>query len=120
VSEIVIEIQGLEVRGRHGALPVEKELGQPFLFDIQLVAHDAGVRTDQLADTVDYTAVAGRARAICEGHRFNLLEALAAAIADDLLEHFPASRVRVRVRKPEVKLDSPVDWTAATIERARR
>jgi hypothetical protein len=30
------------------------------------------------------------------------------------------SRVRVRVRKPEVKLDAPVEWTAATIERLRR
>jgi hypothetical protein len=25
----------------------------------------------------------------------------------------------VRVRKPEVQLDSPVEWTAATIERRR-
>jgi dihydroneopterin aldolase len=120
VSEVAIEIEGLQVRGFHGALPDEKERGQRFLFDVTLVAHDAGVRTDQLADTVDYTAVAARVREICESRRFNLIEALAAAVADDLLEHFPASRVRVRVRKPEVRLEAPVDWTAATIERLRR
>lgn len=120
MSEVIIDLHGLEVRGFHGALPEEKEQGQPFLFDVRLIAHDAGVRSDQLADTVDYTAVAARVREICEGHRFNLIEALAAAVADDLIEHFPVSRARVRVRKPEVRLDSPVEWTAATIERGRR
>ncbi len=120
MSEVVIEVEGLRLQGFHGALEEERERGQPFLFDVQLVAHDAGVRSDQLADTVDYTAVVARIRAICDGRRFNLIEALAAAIADDLLERFPASRVRVRVRKPDVKLSAPAEWTAATIERTRR
>jgi dihydroneopterin aldolase len=120
VSEVAIEVQGLELAGFHGALPEERERGQPFVFDIQLIAHDAGVRSDQLVDTVDYTRVVDRVKAISEGNRFNLIEALAAAVADDLLEHFPVSRVRVRVRKPEVLLEAPVEFTAATIERVRR
>ena len=77
------------------------------------------MRSDQLADTVDYTAVVARIRAISDGRRFNLIEALAATIADDLMERFPVSRVRVRVRKPEVKLDAPAEFTAATVERSR-
>ena len=118
--EVVIEIQGLEVPGFHGATKREKKEGQPFLFDVELVAHDAGVRSDQLADTVDYTQVVERVRDVCQGERFNLIEALAAAVVDDLMEHFPISRARVRVRKPRVQLDAPVDFTAATIERTRR
>ena len=120
MSEVVIDVEGLELTGFHGALPEEKETGQPFLFDVQLVAHDAGIRSDQLADTVDYTEVVARVRAVNERKRFNLIEALAAAIADDLLDRFPVSRVRVRVRKPDVKLDAPAEWTAATVERIRR
>jgi dihydroneopterin aldolase len=120
VSEVAIEVQGLEVRGFHGVLPEERESGQPFVFDLLLVAHDAGVRTDQLQDTVDYTAVVACVRKICEEKRFNLIEALAAVVADELLDHFPVSRVRVRVRKPEVQLGVPAEFTAATIERARR
>jgi dihydroneopterin aldolase len=120
VSEVVIEIQSLELTGFHGALEAEKTEGQPFVFDVMLVAHDAGVRSDELRDTVDYTAVAARVRAVNEARRFNLIEALAAAVADDLIERFPVSRVRVRVRKPHVRLDAPVEHTAATIERARR
>ena len=120
MSEVVIDVEGLELTGFHGALAEEKETGQRFLFDLQLVAHDAGIRSDQLADTVDYTQVVARVRELNERQRFNLIEALAAAIADDLLDHLPVSRVRVRVRKPEVKLGAPVAWTAATVERVRR
>ena len=119
MSEVAIEVRGLELRGFHGALEEEQREGQRFVFDVTLVAHDAGVRSDQLADTVDYTAVVARIREISEGRRFNLIEALAATIADDLLQRFPVSRVRVRVRKPEVKLDAPAEFTAATVERSR-
>jgi dihydroneopterin aldolase len=117
MSEVVIEVRGLELLGFHGALEVEQRAGQRFVFDVRLVAHDAGVRSDHLADTVDYTAVVARIREINTGHRFNLIEALAAAIADDLMERFPVSRVRVRVRKPQVQLGAAVEFTAATVDR---
>lgn len=120
MSEIVIEVRGLELLGYHGALEEEQRAGQRFLFDVRLVAHDAGVRSDLLADTVDYTAVVGRVREVNGSRRFNLIEALAAAIADDLMERFPVSRVRVRVRKPHVQLGSPVEYTAATVDRTSR
>ena len=120
MSDVQLEIHGLELTGFHGALAEEKETGQAFLFDVRLHAHDAGVRSDRLADTVDYTAVAACIREVSESRRFNLIEALAAAVADALLERFPVARVRVRVRKPEVQLDAGVDWTAATVERVRR
>jgi dihydroneopterin aldolase len=119
VSEVVIEVEGLELRGYHGALEAERTAGQRFIFDVRVVAHDAGIRSDQLVDTVDYTEVVARIRAINDGRRFHLIEALAAAVADDLLDNFPVSTVRVRVRKPEVQLDAPVDHTAATVERVR-
>lgn len=118
--EVVIEVYGLEIYGYHGVLPEERTEGQPFLFDLTLVAHDAGVRTDKLGDTVDYTEVVGRVRAVATERRFNLIEALAAAVADELLARFDVSRVRVRVRKPQVQLEAPVEFTAATVERTRR
>jgi dihydroneopterin aldolase len=120
VSEVFIEVQGLELTGFHGATLEERKTGQRFLFDVWLVAHDAGIRTDQLADTIDYTQVVTCVREISDGHRFNLIEALAAAVADAIVERFDVSRVRVRVRKPEVVLDAPAEHTAATVERVRR
>jgi dihydroneopterin aldolase len=120
VSEVLIEIEGLELQGFHGATAEEKKKGQRFLFDVLLVAHDAGIRTDQLADTIDYTSVVACIKDVSEGRRFNLIEALAAAVADEILERFDVSRVRVRVRKPEVVLEAPAEHTAATVERTRR
>lgn len=120
MSEVVIEIEGLELQGFHGATREERDKGQRFVFDVVLVAHDAGVRTDQLRDTVDYTNVVSCIREISDSRRFNLIEALAAAIADEIIDRFDVSQVRVRVRKPEVLLEAPVAHTAATIERTRR
>ena len=56
----------------------------------------------------------------CLPDETNLIEALAATIADELIARFDASRVRVRVRKPEVELGVPVEFTAATVDRSRR
>jgi dihydroneopterin aldolase len=118
--DVTIEVRGLEVFGYHGVLPEERESGQLFLYDVTLVAHDAGVRSDKLGDTIDYTEVAACVREISEGRRFNLIEALAGAIADALVSRFDVSRARVCVRKPDVQLGGPVEFTAATVERARR
>lgn len=118
--EVGIEIYGLELHGFHGVLPEERENGQRFLFDVALVAHDAGVRSDKLSDTIDYTEVVACITQVSTGRRYNLIEALAASVADALLSRFDVSRVRVRVRKPEVKLELPVEFTAATVERSRR
>jgi len=120
VSLATIELHGLELRARHGVLPEEARAGQRFLFDVELdVPADPAATTDRIDDAVDYRAVAGAVRDVSERRRFELLEALASAVADELLRRFPAERVRVRVRKPEVALDPPAAWSAVTVERVR-
>ena len=114
---ILVELHGLELFGRHGVTTEERERGQTFLFDIQLELSDAAL-SDRLEDTVDYDEVAARVREVSDGRQFALLEALAAAVADDIVARFAVTRVCVRVRKPDVRpggLD--VEWTAATVER---
>lgn len=114
---ILVELHGLEVFGRHGVTEEERERGQTFLFDVQLEVSDAAV-SDRLEDAVDYNDVAACAREVSDGKQFALLETLAAAVADEIVARFPVARVRVRVRKPEVRpAGLAVDWTAATVER---
>ena len=115
---IELELHGLDVQGFHGALPEERERGQRFLFDVWLAVPDA-VLSDRLEDVVDYREVALAVREVSDGRAYHLLEALAAGVADELLSRFPVERVRVRVRKPDVELDPPVEYTAATAERSR-
>jgi len=116
---VTIELAGLEVRGRHGQEAWERETEQRFLFDLWLDAADDGAETDRLEDTVDYRAVVAVVREISEGRSFHLLEALGAAVADELLERFPLTTVHLRVRKPDVHLGVPVEHAAVTVTRQR-
>ena len=109
-----IELQGLELHGHHGVLEQEREQGQRFLFDVELDV--ARPREDAIDSAVDYREVAATVREVSDGRAFTLLETLAASVADALLARFPASRVRVRVRKPDVELDPPVEYSAVSVE----
>jgi 7,8-dihydroneopterin aldolase/epimerase/oxygenase len=111
---VILELQGLEVFGRHGVLANEQREGQTFLFDLELeIAEPAA---DRVEETVDYREVAASVRSVSDRTRFELLEALAAAVADELLASFPVSRVRVRARKPH-PWGVAAAWSAATVER---
>jgi dihydroneopterin aldolase len=111
---LVVELAALEVFGRHGVLDEERERGQRFLYDIRLEVSDAAL-SDRIDDAVDYVEVADCVRDVSDGRTYGLIEALAAAVADTIVERFPVERVRVRVRKPDV--DLPVEYAAATVER---
>jgi dihydroneopterin aldolase len=111
-----IELHGIELHGRHGALDWEREQGQRFLFDVELDVGDAG-SSDRLEDAVDYRDVTACVREVSDGRAYHLLEALASALADELLARFPIESVSVRVRKPDVVLDPPVEYAAVTATR---
>ena len=97
-----IELEGLEVFGRHGVLPEEREHGQTFLVDVTLDVAGAGL-SDRIDDAVDYRAVAAAVQEVSDEEAFNLLEAFADAIAARLHDRFSVGAVRVRVRKPGVR-----------------
>lgn len=116
---IVLELHGLELHGRHGAEAREREQGQRFLFDVWIDAPESSL-SDRLEKTVDYREVASTVRDVSDARAYVLLEALAAAVARELLVRFPVLNwARVRVRKPEVELDPPVEFTAAEFEAFR-
>jgi len=117
VSEALVEIRGLELHGFHGATEREEREGQRFVFDLELTLETTAVASDDLAETVDYREVVACVSAVADGRRFGLLEALAGAVADELASRFPLRRVSVRVRKPDVRLAAPVEYTAATVVR---
>ncbi len=111
-----IELAGIELHGYHGALDWERERGQRFLVDVELDVGERG-SSDELADAVDYREVVACVREVSDGHAYTLLEGLATALADALQSRFGVAGVRVRVRKPEVVLDPPVEFAAVVAER---
>jgi dihydroneopterin aldolase len=98
---ITVELRGLRVFGHHGVRDHEKHDGQDFLFDVDLDVGERGM-SDRLEDAVDYSAVARVVKELSDARSYDLLEALATAIADELLRRFSAERVFVRVAKPDV------------------
>lgn len=101
---IAVEVTGLRLFGRHGVHPEERERGQEFVFDVELAVGERGA-SDRLEEAVDYVAVARAVREVSDARAYDLLEALASAVADELERRFGPERVRVRVTKPEIRPD---------------
>ena len=117
---MTIELVGLELFGYHGVLSEERERGQRFLVDVWLDLADTTTgRSDLIEDAVDYRRVVAVVREISDGRAYHLLEAFATALVEALLERFPLEKARVRVRKPDVRLELPVDHAAVDVERSR-
>lgn len=115
-----IELDGIELHGRHGVLDHERRDGQRFLVDVELdLADERPAATDAIEDAVDYRAVVALVREISDARAYHLLEAFSMALADALLAAFPVTRARVGVRKPDVVLDPPVAAAAVVAERRR-
>jgi dihydroneopterin aldolase len=115
---VLVELHGLEIPGRHGVLDWERETAQPFVYDVELELPEPAA--DELDETVDYREVVALVRDVTDKRQYQLLESIAAAVADTLLARFPAVSVRVRVRKPEVQPGAPVEFAAASVRRERR
>ena len=114
---MTIELHGIALHAFHGVLEAERREGQRFLVDVELdLASEEAALTDSIADAVDYREVVARVREISDAHAYHLLEAFVAALAEALLQAFPVAAVRVRVRKPDVVLDPPVEFVAVSLE----
>src|SRR5690625_2281998 len=102
-----IRLIGIGGYGYHGVLANEREEGQPFHADLVLHLDTAqAASTDELGHTADYSAVARAVVEVIEGEPVNLIETLAARIADVALS-FGAAKVEVTVHKPQAPLGVP-------------
>ena len=115
-----IALRGLRANGRHGVLPAERMAAQPFVLDAVL-SLDTGpaAASDNVADTVDYGVLARQLVAIVEGEAVNLIETLAARLAEVCLADPRVERVELTVHKPAAPIPLPFDDVAVTVIRER-
>lgn len=93
-------MKGIEFEASHGYTAAERKATRRFRCDIELsFDFGASVRTDRIADTVDYRVVCGIAVQIGTTRTFKLLEALAGAIADAVQERYPEAGLIIVVEK---------------------
>jgi dihydroneopterin aldolase len=99
----------------------DNELHEPQTLAIDLVVGRARLqacRSDDIADTVDYSALRKWLLGYLQDHGQRLLEAFAARLADLVLEEFRADWVQVSVAKPRRYPD--VEEVGVRIERRRQ
>ncbi len=100
-----IELRGLRVRGHHGVFDHERRDGQDFVVDVTVWMDLApAAASDDLADTLDYGALAQRVAGIVGGEPCDLIEAVAGRVADDVMGDARVQAVEVVLHKPQAPI----------------
>ncbi|MGH3719041.1 MAG: dihydroneopterin aldolase [Pseudonocardiaceae bacterium] len=115
-----ITLTGLRVHGRHGVYEHERAHGQEFVVDAT-VWLDLGpaAATDQLSATLDYDAMGRRIAQFVGGQPCNLIETVAARIADDVLADQRVQAVEITVHKPTAPMSLSFTDVSVTFRRSR-
>lgn len=115
-----IIIKDFEVLACHGVNPEEKINEQRFVFCVELdIDIDAAAEKDDIDETVSYAAVKKRIQSFCEGNCFDLIETLAARLAERILKEFPLARaIELTVKKPDAPMSGKFDYVGVRVKRA--
>ncbi|MBR4904308.1 MAG: dihydroneopterin aldolase [Selenomonadaceae bacterium] len=97
-----IILKGIEVKGRHGCSAEERSQLQRFIVDVELhLRLRQASKSDDLGDTIDYSAVLSDVKKIVGGTSRNLIETVAQEIADFLLRRYMLLEgVKIAIHKP--------------------
>jgi dihydroneopterin aldolase len=110
-----ISIQGLSVPAVIGVHDWEREITQTLVVTVEMAADvRSAAQHDDLADALDYSAVARTIASVIRDGRFRLIETAAERVAERLLADHPVAWLRLEVRKP---IASGGYTAAVTIER---
>lgn len=114
-----IEIRGLEVFARHGALKEEQVLGQKFILSASMYLSVANAGwTDDLAKTVNYAQVAQFMTSYMQEHTFSLIETVAEHLSREVLKQFPLIRsMELTIEKPWAPVGLPLKTVSLTVKR---
>ena len=113
-----IRIIGLKFSAKHGVLPEEKKLPQPFEVDVEIKLDlSVPAQSDRLEDTVNYSHVVSMVKEVMNGEQCNLIERLAGRIVDKVCTIIDEGEVIVRVRKPHAPIDMQFDTIEVELQR---
>jgi dihydroneopterin aldolase len=114
-------ITGIELEGRHGVYPEERERGNRFSVDVEMSGDfAAAIERDDVSDTVDYDAIVQHVRDVNRRLTFHLIESFAGTVADELLNRFARiAEIRVRVRKLSLQHLGPHVCATAEVTKRR-
>lgn len=116
-----IIMRDVEIYGRHGVAPEEKVAEQPFLIDVEMEADlKKPCMSDNLEDTVSYSAVNKLITRIVQNTSFDLVERLAEELCTAILQNYDKiDKVKLCVKKPQAPMKGTFKWVGVEIERSR-
>lgn len=115
-----IKLTHMIIYAHHGAFEEERKLGQRFEIDVELALDlEAAARADRLELSIDYEKVYRLIYDTVTEKKFHLIEALARHIIRKLIETFPIEAATVRIRKPNVPINGPLDHVEVELTRYR-
>lgn len=115
-----IKLSGLRVRGFHGVFDFERREGQDFVVDVGLgVDTRAAADSDDLRQTVHYGELAEAVAAVISGEPMNLIESVAARIAEVALGFDLVEWVEVTLHKPSAPIPLTFADVAVVVRRTR-
>ncbi|WP_232661562.1 dihydroneopterin aldolase [Pseudonocardia sp. TRM90224] len=116
-----IDLRGLRVRGHHGVYDHERRDGQDFVVDVRVWLDLApAAASDDVADTVHYGELAQRVAAIVGGEPCDLIETVAARVADEVLTDQRVLATEVTLHKPDAPIPLEFADVAVVITRHRK
>jgi 7,8-dihydroneopterin aldolase/epimerase/oxygenase len=116
-----IELRGLKVRGNHGVFEYERRDGQDFVVDVTVWMDLApAARSDDIADTLHYGELAQNVAAIVGGEPCDLIETVAARVAENVMADARVQAVEVVLHKPQAPIPLEFADVAVVARRSRR
>jgi dihydroneopterin aldolase len=116
-----ILIHRIAIYAYHGVHAEEEKLGQRFYVSLDCCLDlKAAGQHDDWSQTVCYGRLTEIVNSIATGRRFKIIEALAEAIANQVLEVFDRiETITVRVDKPSAPVPAIIDGVTVEITRRR-
>jgi dihydroneopterin aldolase len=96
-----VSLKDVSVAAVIGVHAWEREIEQTLLVSVDMTADvRTAAATDDLADALDYSAVAAAIATVLRDGKFRLIETAAERVAERLLADFRLSWLRLELRKP--------------------
>lgn len=116
----IIRLKNMQFYGYHGVSDSEKHLGGKFEVDLEMSLDlRKACHSDKLEDTIDYEAIYRSVESCIKEKKYYLVEAVADAIAGEILTHHQIVSMKVRVRKPHAPVRGVLDTVEVELEREK-
>lgn len=103
-----------------GVTEEERKNKQEIIIDLKLFFDSLNaIQSDNIKNTINYSEIYELIKKIAEEKQYNLIEAMAENVAEEIFSNFNVNKVVVRIKKPNALADRNVKYVAVEISRSK-